>query len=261
MAQRIASLEHHFGRRPLTQLTRRAIEAWLASIHHLAPASRAAYLSAVRGFTAWMVQEGIIATDPCHAIPTPKRPRTVPRAIGRTGIVAAFDCADDRERAILALGTGLGLRRAEIAKARWSDYDDHACTLLVHGKGGHERVLPVPAWVANALGRIRGNVSGPMIPNYSRPGEHLAPITVGHITRGVLERAGLKQAAFDGVSTHALRHTAASDLLDASPDLRLVQQLLGHERLSTTSIYLRRASLGSLRDAMATRDADLPPAA
>lgn len=233
----------------------------MGDIAHLAPASRAAYLSAVRGFSAWMVDEGIIATDPCEGVPTPKRPRAVPRAIGRDGILAALDCADDRERAVLALGVGMGLRRAEIAGARWSDLDERAMTLLVKGKGGHERMLPVPPWVLVALNKVRGHAQGPLIPNYVRPGEHLAPITVGHITRSVLERAGVKHAAFDGVSTHALRHTAASDLLDASPDLRLVMQLLGHQQLATTSIYLRRASLGSLRDAMAERDHDLPPAA
>ena len=58
MAQRIDSFVQHFGRRPLSQLTCRAIEAWMGDIAHLAPASRAAYLSAVRGFTAWMVAEG-----------------------------------------------------------------------------------------------------------------------------------------------------------------------------------------------------------
>jgi site-specific recombinase XerD len=68
-----------------------------------------------------------------------------------------------------------------------------------------------------------------------------------------MARAGVKRHAYDGVSGHALRHTAASDVLDECKDLRAVQQMLGHAQLSTTAIYLRRVSAESLRTAMGGR--------
>ena len=78
-----------------------------------------------------------------------------------------------------------------------------------------------------------------------------------------MRRAGVKRGNYDGVSGHALRHTAASDVLDRCGDLRQVQQMLGHSSLATTAIYLRRADAGQIRAAMEGRDYghDMPMAA
>lgn len=252
---RLRTLDQHFGNRPLNQLTRRAIEAWLESLHRLAPNSRAAYLASVRTFCAWLVQEGILRSNPCAQVARVKRARSVPRAQPADAVADAFRaCRDDRERAILWLMVGCGLRRAEVAGARWEHYDDVGRTLRVTGKGGHERVLPVPVRVAAALTavRSRGN-SGPIIRSKSDGVSPVQPETVGVIVSRVMRRAGIKHAPYDGVSAHALRHTAASDVLDHCHDLRVVQEMLGHQHLSTTSIYLRRASLGQLREAMEGR--------
>lgn len=250
---RLDTLDESFGRRPLRELNRRGIERWLASLDGLAQSSRSSYLSSVRAFCAWLVLDGVIRADPCAGIDSIPRPRSVPRAQTQRAVAAIFAaCQDDRDRAIIALMVQMGLRRAEVAGLRWEDYDPHARTLLVQGKGGHERFLPVPEAVTTALERIQGRAAGPVI----RAKNHPRPISVGWVGKRVgqlMAEAGLKRAPYDGVSGHALRHTAASDVLDQCHDLRVVQAMLGHQHLSSTSIYLRRADMGQMREAMEGR--------
>lgn len=251
---RLATLDDSFGRRPLNQLGRKAIDRWLASLDHLAASSRSSYLASVRAFTAWLVLQEVIPTDPCLGVPPIPRPRSVPRAQSLQAVAALLAaCADDRDRAVVWLMVGCGLRRAEVARACWEHYDPEGRTLLVKGKGGHERFLPVPEAVSQALSRVRARgATGPII----RPKNHAGAISVewvGARVARLMRDAGLKQAPYDGVSAHALRHTAASDVLDQCHDLRIVQAMLGHQHLSSTSIYLRRANLGQLREAMEGR--------
>lgn len=252
---RIETLVASFGRRPAKQLTRRQIERWLATLSHLAPNSRAAYYASVRQFCRWLTAEGIIDRDPTTGIPAPKRPRSVPRAQPADVIARCFAaCRDDRERLIVAMEVGMGLRRGEVAGARWEHYDEPDGILLVRGKGSHERDLPVVTEVRVLLGRQpHRRAHGPIIESRLSPGAPISAERVGRIVLDVMRRAGVKHAPYDGISGHALRHTAASDVLDHCHDLRVVQAMLGHAHLSSTSIYLRRASLGAMREAMEGR--------
>lgn len=252
---RLRTLDTHFGNRPLNQLTRTAIERWLESLHGLAPNSRAAYLASVRQFTHWLVAERIIPVDPCAAVARVKRARSVPRAQSIEAVAATFRaCRDDRDRAIIWLMVGMGLRRCEVAWARWEHYDELGRILRVTGKGGHERVLPVPVRVAAALSavRVRGN-TGPVITSKHDLASPVQPETVGAIAGRILRDAGVKHAPYDGVAGHALRHTCASDVLDGGASLTVVQEMLGHAHLSSTSVYLRRATVGQMRQAMEGR--------
>lgn len=252
VAPRLRSLAHHFGRRPLHHLNERAIERWLGSLGHLAQNSRAAYLASARQFTAWLVAQGALTVDPCAAIAPMKRAKPVPRALSADDVRRVIDAAeDDRGRAIVWLMVGIGLRRMEVAGLRWEDYNERDRLLLVRGKNRKQRLLPVPAEVATALARIRTGASGPMFPG--RTGDTLGPERVGQIMTTTMWRSGVKNARYDGRSGHALRHTAASDVLDGCGDLRVVQELLGHEDLSTTAIYLRRVSAERMREAVEGR--------
>ena len=249
---RLRSLAQHFGRRPLTQLNERAIQRWLASLDHLAQNSRAAYLASARQFTAWLVAQGALGVDPCAGIAPMKRAKPIPRALTAQDVRRVIDAAeDDRGRAIVWLMVGIGLRRMEVAGLRWEDYNERDRLLLVRGKNRKQRLLPVPAEVATALGRIRTGQSGPMFPG--RTGGALGPEHVGRVMTDTMWRSGVKNARYDGRSGHALRHTAASDVLDGCGDLRVVQELLGHEDLSTTAIYLRRVSAERMREAVEGR--------
>ena len=252
---RLRGFSDHFGRRPIDKLTRTAVESWLESLAHLAPNSRAAYLASVRQFTVWLAMEGIVRVDPCVGIDKIRRARAVPRAQSHDAITATFRaCRDDRDRAIIWLMVGLGLRRVEVSRLMWEHYDERARTILVKGKGNHERLLPVSDEVAHALElvRTRGN-TGPIIHATCDTASPLQPDTIGRIAGRILRDAGLKRAPYDGVSGHALRHSAASDVLDRCGDLRVVQAMLGHEHLTSTAIYLRRAQVSELRPAMEGR--------
>lgn len=256
----LRTLDRSFGTRALDRYTRHAIDRWLETIGHLAPSTRRLHLSAVRGFSAWLVTQGTIATDPTLHVPAISQPRSVPRAMPTAAVGRLLAIAPDRRaRAIIMLMVGCGLRCVEVSRLTVADYDPASRSLAVTGKGGHERVLPVPADVWAAVDSYlseAGVVGGPMIRSArdGNAGLHAATIS-SYVSRWMAD-AGLKTAQRDGRSAHALRHTCASDVLDGGADLRVVQEILGHQHLSTTSIYLRRASVGQMREAMEGRTYD-----
>lgn len=254
---RLHTLSRSFGARPIDQLTHKAIETWLGSLSHLATNSKASYLVSVRQFTAWLTRESpLLHYDPCVTIAPIKRVKPLPRSQTHDAVAAALEaCRTDRERAIIWLMVGIGLRRMEVAGLRWEHYDDRAELIEVrHAKNQKERVLPVPAEVAAALRQLRGGgMTGPIIRSCNDDHAGISVERVGQIASRILSRAGVKLRPYDGVSGHALRHTAASDVLDECGDLRVVQAMLGHENLATTAIYLRRASAVQMREAMEGR--------
>jgi integrase/recombinase XerC len=234
------------------------VEEWLASRGHLSPATRRGDLTAVIGFCDWLVRRGVIAANPARQVPTIIQPDALPRALEADQVGAVLDvCPDKRARAIVWLEVGEGLRCGEVARARVGDWARSAGTLLVRGKRQRQRMLPVTGEVAAALSAYLADwpapPSAPMIRSYRRPWAPLTADTISGMVSEWMRAAGVKAWARDGVSAHALRHTAASDVLERSKDLRAVQEMLGHRHLQTTSVYLRRANLGRLRDAMAGR--------
>lgn len=247
-----------FGERPLNQLTRPAVERWQETIGHLAATTRRNHLSSVRGFCRWMCDQGYVRVDASGGIQPVRQPKSVPRALSADAVHRLLDAAPDhRGRAIIWLMVGLGLRCVEVAQLEHADYDRVAGTLLVTGKLSNQRLLPVPVGVRDALDSYlteAGAISGPLIRSYRRPRCSLRPGTISTMMSIWMQDAGIKVRARDGVSAHALRHTAASDVLDKVHDLRVVQQMLGHERLATTAIYLRRIDSARLREAMEGRD-------
>lgn len=253
------SLDRSFGGRPLHQLTRRAIERWMETIGHLAPSTRRNHLAAARGFARWLVDQGLLDRDPTDGIARIRQPRSVPRAMPEHDVATLLRSLPDlRARAIVALMVGCGLRCVEVARLETTDFDAETLTLRVVGKGGHERELPVPAATAEAVESyvrsVGGVYSGPLIRSTRVPSHGLSAPTISTYASRWMRDAGLKVGRWDGRSAHALRHTAASDVLDRCHDLRVVQEMLGHEHLSSTSIYLRRAGMARLREAMEGRD-------
>ena len=259
----LGGLDRSHGRRPLDQLTRRAVERWMETIGHLSPSHRRNQLSAARGFCRWAVDHGLIGEDPTAAIPAIRQPRSVPRALPADSVARLLAAApDDRAQAIVWLMVGCGLRCVEVSRLAVTDYDPVAATIRVTGKGGHERILPVPDEAAGPIDRYlarAGVISGPLIRASRVRSNGLSACTISTYVSRWMTAAGLKVGRWDGRSAHALRHTAASDVLDRCRDLRVVQQMLGHEHLSTTSIYLRRASVDQMRQAMEGRTYDTAP--
>lgn len=233
----------HMGNRLLANIGQGHIEAWLDSITHLAPRTRRARFTIVRSFLAWCVDERLIARNHADRIPTPKVPRTTHRALNQQQTRALLDaCATSRDRLIILLGLQLGLRRAEIAGLTVEDIDWHDRTLLVTGKGGHQRTLWIPDELAEAIEAYLADspaIHGPLIRGDRYPTRPVAPPWVGRRVTVLCRAAGVKRQAWDGVSTHALRHTAGTDVARSTGgDVVAVRDFLGHASLATSQVYV-----------------------
>lgn len=249
--QCLRSFVASYGNRPPGRMGQADIERWMRARQHVAPGTMRLNVQHVRQFVQWLRNEDVIRRDPMRAIRTPKVPRSVPRALPADHVDALMAVLPDaRAVAIVMLMLGLGLRVAEVAGLQVGDWDEHGGTITVAGKGGHVRLLPMPERVAEALNRYRpGRSRGPLIQRADGHGG-LAPSTIGILMAEWMRAAGVKRAAFDGRSCHALRHTLASGVADVEPDLRVTQQILGHRHLTSTQIYLRGVEADRMRTAL-----------
>lgn len=217
---------------------------WQEIIGWQRPASRRAHLSTVQHFCQWATAEGLLSQDPSVRLSPVREPKRPPRALSVAQVRRlTLALPDDRARAIVALMVRLGLRCVEVARLRVEDWDQDAQEIHVVGKGDNERDLPVPADVTEALARhLAGRQRGLVIGSTA----HRVSLEVSRW----FGAAGLKVGPYDGNSAHALRHTAASNMLDACGNVRTVQAFLGHTSLATTQRYLRRPSLDAIRAAL-----------
>lgn len=237
---------------------RRVFDRWLESMGHLSASTRRVHTSTIRGFVSWAIDQGHIHQRALMLIPKVRQPRAVPRAFNADQSARlVLSLADEKQRAVVGLMLWCGLRRGEVASLKVQDVDERGATLFVIGKGQHERVVPIPvefvphltAWLD-----YRRRVPGPLFPSVH--GRHYDPSTIGTLVAKWMRSANVKVAAHDGRSAHSLRHTCASDVLDGGAPVTAVMQMLGHQHLSTTATYLRRANLGDLRRAMDGRNYD-----
>lgn len=248
-------LDRSVGKR-LGDLRKRDVERWLEGMDGLSAATKRTRWSCARGFVRWAVAEGILDHDPMAKVQAPRQPRSIPRAMAADRVTRTLAaCPNLRGRLIVLLMVQMGLRCCEVAGLDRGDIDWGRWTVRVKGKGGHERVLPIPDevrapledYVAKTLSR-----SGPVIRSVRHPSRGLDADTISGMVSRWMDEAGVKMAQRDGVSAHALRHTAATDMLRAGAHLRDVQAALGHAHLQTTEIYLPLIVNG-LEEAMAGR--------
>jgi integrase/recombinase XerC len=245
------------GQRPLSQLGAGTVDRWLRLIAANKPATQRVTWSTVGMFCDWLVLQGKIKANPLDGLKRPKVPRRVARPIDadRVGVLLA-EVPDERAVLVVSLMVELGLRCAEVAGLSVEDWNRRDETLFVVGKGSNERLVPVTSAARRAIEdylAVAPATSGPLVRNQLNGGR-LKVRTIGVYVRGWLYDAGIKRRPYDGVNAHALRHTAASDVMDRCEDPRVVQQLLGHAHLATTEIYMRRAGLAKMRAAMEGRD-------
>jgi integrase/recombinase XerC len=240
----LTDFEQHLAARSLTPLTAdaRDVRAWLAALHarRLDPASVARKLAALRSFYRFLVRRAVVAVNPAREL---RGPRLTRKLVGflpideATVLVAARGlggAARARDVAILELLYATGLRVSELAGLDLAALDRDARTVRVVGKGGKERIVPYGAAAAGALDRYlgpRAAAAGPVFT--SARGRRLGVRSVRTIVGRAARAAGVTRR----VTPHTLRHTFATHLLDAGADLRVIQELLGHSRLSTTQRY------------------------
>lgn len=177
-----------------------------------------------RSFYGWLYLTRRIPWDPSAALPSIRVPRAVPRPVPLSAFADAVAQADARTRLILQLGRFEGMRRGEISRVHTvRDLDGR--WLTVHGKGGHTRGLPLHPVVA---GQLHSAPRGWLFP--SPYGGHLTPDHVGTLASGALP---------PGWTLHTCRHRAGTDWYSVSHDIRAVQELLGHAKVSTTQLYVQ----------------------
>jgi len=224
--------------------TVRRYAAHLATLRY-APATAARKLSAVRGAYQWMRDRGAIERSPAALVPGPKRARTLPPTLSAAEVERLLDGPwgtsprDLRDRALLELLYGCGLRAAEACDLDLADIRIPAGSVRVTGKGGHQRVVPLgeaavaalERYLARGRPRLVGAKASPRL-LVSVRGRPLHPSDVRRALLRALDRAGIAAR-----SPHALRHTFATHLLEGGADLRSIQHLLGHASVGTTQVY------------------------
>lgn len=222
--------------------------------------TQAHYLQSVKGFFAFLVRRGVLLRDPAADLVIPAAsplPRVVlsPRQAEKlVNTPSPSSSVGKRDRALLELLYGTGLRRAECARLDVSDMDLHSGTLLVrNGKGRKDRLVPVPERAARALD-LYLHEARPIL--LRRAGELALFLTawwgrrlsIGALVQ-ILQRHA-RAAGIERVHLHALRHTCATHLLRGGADIRHVQEILGHRWIKTTALYTR-VDLADLRRVIA----------
>lgn len=220
----------------------RVVRAFLARLHQrrLAKATIARKLAAVRSCFRFLARRGALEVNPARQVRSPRLGRRLPSFLPKDEATALLDAAPGpspagpRDRAMLELLYASGLRVAECCGLDLDDLDEARRTVRVLGKGDKERVVPVGETALEALAAYlarRGRHRGPLFLN-SRGGR-LTPRSALRIVRARARQVGISQR----VTPHTLRHSFATHMLGEGADLRLIQELLGHSRLSTTQRY------------------------
>jgi integrase/recombinase XerD len=255
----------HDGR-PVAELDDATVSAFLALYKGGAPSSQRRVISCAGTFTRWLARQHLIPVDPFRDVDKPRLPRYMPRALGAEQVAAIFDaCADRYETLMVSLMVNEALRCVEVSRLQVGDVNMRERVLRVIGKGGHERVLPITDETYSILVAYfdeLGLVAGPLIVNKRWPDrqEGLSAAWVSAVVTRVMREAGVKRKRHDRVSPHALRHTAATDMLRNGAHVRDVQAILGHANLKNTETYMPLV-VGDLRAAMGGRGYRFPEVA
>lgn len=225
----------------------------------LATSSLARTIVAVRGFHAFCLAEGLSVQDPARQWHPPRAPRRLPKALAYdqvSGILAAAGLGEGptmlRDVALVEFLYGTGARIDEACGMDRDDLDLFERSVLLRGKGGRERIVPLGSAAVDALDAylIRGRpafvrTSSPAVFLNTR-GRRLSRQSAWAVVSTAAERAGISQA----VSPHTLRHSFATHLVERGADVRVVQELLGHASVTTTQIYTR-VTVDTLREVYA----------
>ncbi len=212
----------------------------------LSPATIRREVSAIRTYFGFLVGEGRVTDDPSDRLESPRRGRTLPETLSVKEVEAllAAPSIDEplgwRDRALLELAYGAGMRVSELCGIGLSDLLLPEQLVRIFGKGGKERLVPLGRAVIGAVSVYlhtlrpeldRGHSRGRVLLNAR--GEPLSRVGAWGIVKRSAERAGIAK----DVTPHTLRHSFATHLLEGGADLRAVQEMLGHADLSTTQIY------------------------
>ncbi len=246
----LENFSRYMGSRGWKAIDHIAIRGFLSHLYEkgLSKASVARSLAALRSLYRWLAQEGVVDQNPAKLVSTPKLPKKLPRVPtieemnsvldGQMPEVAALP---ERDRLLLELLYGCGIRNSELIGINLDDIRVSAEAILIRGKGKKERYVPFGGSAAAALAAYlparqkvlagsRKTTPGLLV---NQRGGRLTVRSVGRIVKKIAVAKGLSP----DVHPHTLRHAFGTHMLEEGADLRAIQEMLGHERLSTTQRY------------------------
>ena len=210
----------------------------------LAAATVARRSAALRRFFGFLTEEGLRSDDPSAALPRPQFRRPLPRVLEEPQVRAMFEAVEARASsgepaavrnlALLELLYGSGLRATELVSLPRGGVRDGQPFLILAGKGGKERLVPISTRAQQAVGQWLDHVPKDSRWLFPSGKSHLSRVRLYQLVRAIAAEAGI---APENVSPHVLRHAFATHLLSGGADLRVLQALLGHADIATTQIY------------------------
>ena len=212
------------------------------------PRSQARIISGIKGFYKFLRLEGYMDNDPTELLPTPKIGRHLPEVLTVEEIDRMIDCIDmskaegQRNRAIIETLYGCGLRVSELVTLKLSQLFMEEGYVIIQGKGNKQRLVPIsPVAIEQITLYMEQTRSHQVVKRGSedilflnRRGAMLTRQMIFHIVKQLCELAGVRKV----ISPHTLRHSFATHLLEGGANLRAIQQMLGHESITTTEIYV-----------------------
>jgi integrase/recombinase XerD len=217
----------------------------------MAVASQRRHLASIRGLTREMLEGGIIERDPAAAIKLRPHPRALPRTLGQRDLEMLLGAIDTkilrgkRDHAMLELAYGCGLRVSELVGLRAGQVNVAERIVVVLGKGGKERIVPIGSAAVRALKSYLAAREEESRKKKSRAAKPSPSLFTSRLGRAMTRQGFFKtlkgwaagEPRLAWVSPHTLRHCFATHLLEGGADLRAVQEMLGHSDISTTQIY------------------------
>jgi integrase/recombinase XerD len=223
------------------------VEAYLSKRigEGLSKRSQARLLSSLRSFFNWCIEEGEVKENPCDRVDAPKLGKYLPAVLSVTEVAAIIDSVDTRtpnglrSRAILEVLYGCGLRVSECTGLRISQVHLEENYVEVIGKGNKQRIVPLGEMAAEAIRNYLPERADPASRSFEdilflgKSGKPLSRVSVFNLVKNQAMAAGIHKE----ISPHTFRHSFATHLIEGGADLRIVQEMLGHESILTTEIY------------------------
>lgn len=249
------------------EIDSRTVRQWLASLGRLGqtPASLKRRASAVSGYFRYLQRLGVVSVNPVDDVPLAKLPPRLPRFVRTDSMEHVLEDADRfvkdcegaelpvrhiavRDALVIELLYATGMRRSELVSITDRDFNPARSELLLHGKGGKDRVVPLPATLVN---RIRQYIT---LRDELFPGTRVAHLlrgknggTLNQTTLSIIVKEQLASTRAEHPTPHLLRHSFATAMLSGGADINAVKELLGHANLDATQVYTH-VTLPQLKD-------------
>jgi site-specific recombinase XerD len=234
----------------VTSVTEEDLERYFNALRRARRSSStvARAVAAIRGWFAYLLDEGHVTLDPSARLKGGRRGRTLPKPLGEEEVVALLDsipstsAIDLRDRALLEILYGTGARVSEVAGIELSDLDFDEELILLTGKGSKQRLVPIGSTLKAALLAYLGPGGRSTLAAAKRSPKLFLNARAGALTRQGIDLVIHKRALAVGIersriSAHVFRHSCATHMLAHGADIRVVQELLGHASIATTQLY------------------------